>query len=400
VKIKTSRKWLFIPIALMLLCLLGMAVVFVANLFLPTSSAVVEQLSAEEKARLAEAFHLRQTVGEAAWPGWDEANIPLVVYNEAYAFLVGYSGEPPAGWRPVPGDETIGNAWEPVPDDTFFGEPYYRTRLPNQDVTPQAFTVRIGDAWAASMPTKEWAEIRLAGEFRQDLPGFLRSIFPYGPVVRLFLGGSDKHLTLLLHESFHAFEGIVASERLVTAERAGRRFETEYPWHDAGLEQAWQAELDLLADAARQTMDGASTVEVAALAQQFLDQRATRRQAAALSPDLVAYEQQREWVEGQAKYMEMTMWRLGATTAGYTPHPEVATLDDFDAYGGADTAWSREIDQIRRMAGDEGDGRFYYSGLAQAVLLDRLLTGWKEQAMAEDVFLEGLLAQAIESRTE
>ena len=399
-KLKTNRKWLLIPIALLLVCLLGVAAIFVANLFLPTGSAVVERLSADEKARLAEAFHLRQTVGAAVWPGWDEAEIPLVVYNETYAFLVDYPAEPPAGWRPVPGDEGIGNPWERLPDDTFFGEPYYRTRLPRQDVTPQAFTIRIGDAWVASMPTKEWAEIRLADEFRQDLPGFLRAVFPYGPIVRLFLGGSDKHVSLLLHESFHAFEGIVAPERLVTAEQVGRRYEGQYPWDGPGLEAAWQAELDLLADAAEQAVDGGSTAEVTALAQQFLDHRAARRQAAGLSQDLIEYEQQREWVEGQAKYMELAMWRLAATTAGYTPHPEVATLDDFDAYRGADTAWSREIDQIRRMAGDEGDGRFYYSGLAQAILLDRLLPGWKEQAMDGDVFLEGLLAMAIESMTE
>lgn len=397
---KTKRKLLLIPIALLLLCLLSTVTILIANFFLPTGSEVVDRLSAAEKARLAEALHLRRTVGAAAWPGWDEADIPLVVYNEAYAFLVGHATEPPAGWQPVPGNGTIGSPWERVPDDTFFDEPYYRSRLPDQDVTPQAFTIRIGDAWVASMPTKEWAEIRLAGEFRQDLPGFLRSIFPYGPVVRLFLGGSEKYITLLLHESFHAFEGMVASERLVRAERAGRRFETEYPWHDAGLEQAWQAELDLLADAARQSINGASAAEIAALAQQFLDQRAARRQAARLSPHLVAYEQQREWVEGQAKYMELTMWRLGVTTAGYRPHPDVAALDDFEAYQDANTAWSREIDQIRRMASDEGDGRFYYSGLAQAVLLDRLLPGWKEQAMDQDVFLENLLAQSVKSRME
>ncbi|HEX6383670.1 MAG TPA: hypothetical protein VF177_03270, partial [Anaerolineae bacterium] len=240
---KTKRKLLLIPITFLLLCLLSTVAIVIANFFLPTGSEVVDRLSAAEKARLAEASHLRRTVGAAAWPDWDEADIPLVVYNETYAFLVGYPTEPPAGWQPVPGNGTIGGPWEQVPSDTFLDEPYYRTRLTDQDTTPQAFTIRIGDAWAASMPTKEWATISLASQFRRDLPGFLRSVFPYGPVVRLFLGGSDKHITLLLHESFHAFEGIVAPERLVRAEQAGRRYEGQYPWDDVELEAAWVAEL-------------------------------------------------------------------------------------------------------------------------------------------------------------
>lgn len=47
------------------------------------------------------------------------------------------------------------------------------------------------------------------------------------------------------------------------------------------------------------------------------------------------------------------------------------------------------------MADDVGDGRFYYSGMAQAALLDRLLPDWKEQALTDGVFLEDLLETAV-----
>jgi hypothetical protein len=43
------------------------------------------------------------------------------------------------------------------------------------------------------------------------------------------------------------------------------------------------------------------------------------------------------------------------------------------------------------VASNRDDGRFYYSGIAQAVLLDRLTPGWKDQIMADGVFLEMLL---------
>ena len=39
--------------------------------------------------------------------------------------------------------------------------------------------------------------------------------------------------------------------------------------------------------------------------------------------------------------------------------------------------------------------RIRYSGMAQAVLLDRLMPGWKDRAWAEGVWLEDLLVEAV-----
>jgi hypothetical protein len=57
--------------------------------------------------------------------------------------------------------------------------------------------------------------------------------------------------------------------------------------------------------------------------------------------------------------------------------------------------WSQEIDQIRRMASGEGDTRFYYTGLAQAALLDRLAADWRGRALSGELSLEELLAGAV-----
>jgi hypothetical protein len=46
---------------------------------------------------------------------------------------------------------------------------------------------------------------------------------------------------------------------------------------------------------------------------------------------------------------------------------------------------------MHRQAGQEGETRFYYTGMAQAILLDRLQRGWKEGAFQEGVWLEDLL---------
>jgi len=369
------------------LCLLTTAVSILSNIGLPDHSEQVDRLNPNQKALLAEFFQVRATLGEQVWPGWGELDSPVVVYNEAAAFLVNYpAANPPDGWLKVPQMAARGQPWQPVADDDFFGQPYYRQSL-SSDETPQAFTVVIGDEWAASMTTKEWTAIGLRQEIREDLPTPLAVIVPYRLVDRLLLRGSDGYISLLAHESFHAFQGTAVPERLAAAERA-LAAEGNYPWADT--EAAWQAELDLLAAA----LQAESVAETADLAAQFLAQRQQRRQDAGLTEAQIDFERQREWLEGLARYVELEIWRQAAES-DYQPYPALADDHDFDAYAGFDRRWSQEVDQIGRMANDEGEGRFYYTGMAQAVLLDRLLPGWKETIFDDDVFLEDLLGTAV-----
>jgi hypothetical protein len=374
-------------IILLFVVVIGVSVV--ANRRLPTSSTVVERLSDEDKARLAEIFHLRETLGEVTWPGWGTADIPIIHYNEAYVFLVGYP-DPPSSWVKVPEGKPTGGPWEPVMDDSFNGETYYRQPLPASGETPQSFAVLIGDRWVGSLATMEWMKIGLTNEIRQDLPPPLAAVFPYTLFTGVLLDNSEHYMAAVLHETFHAYTGMVAPARLAEAEHANRE-ESRYPWEDADLQEAWQVELDLLADALRAD----SAQSTADLARQFLDQRTRRRQEAELDELQIAYEQQREWLEGLAKYVELEIWRQAATTPGYRAVESLADDPEFEQYTTYDAHWSREVTQMRRMASDAGEGRFYYTGMGQAVLLDRLLPGWKEQAMQADVFLEALLGAAV-----
>jgi hypothetical protein len=93
-------------------------------------------------------------------------------------------------------------------------------------------------------------------------------------------------------------------------------------------------------------------------------------------------------------------WRQASLAADYQPISALRDDPDFDGYANFDKRWAQEIDQIGRMADDHGDGRFYYSGMAQAVLLDRLLPDWKAQALADGVFLDELLETAVASPLE
>lgn len=387
---KRIRKFIAIAIlSLMGVCIILLSVSALSNLTLSSRSDSVEVLSMADKVRLAETRHLLREAGEKVWPGWGQAEVPMIAYNEEYAFLVGYPN-PPEGWLKVPAGIQRGGIWDPVPGDTFMGERYYRQRL--SDVTPEAFTAMVGERWVCSMPTFDWMQISLMQNIRADLPSFLQPVFPYRLFIRQLVSGDEQYISLNAHECFHAYQGILAAGKLATAENANIQLESQYSWADETLQAHWQTELALLADAL-QTTDPTQTLE---LARRFLEVRAARRASAGLSPELIAYEQKREWLEGLARYAELEIWRL-ASANGYLPIPETGDLPRFDGYRGFERRWANELAQIRMMADDEGDGRFYYSGMAQAYLLDRLSPNWKTTAFNDNIWLDDLLQAAIQN---
>ena len=228
-----------------------------------------------------------------------------------------------------------------------------------------------------------------AQHLRQELGD---QVFPYSLVASIFFPNSDTYLSMIQHESFHAFQAVWAQPRFDAAEWDGIRLSDQYPWESKAGIDAWQQELDLLQAALKsEDKEGARQ-----LAQQFLNHRDVRRKTMQLSADLIRYENQREWVEGMARYAELETWRLAATDEQYQPLVDVHSDRKFKEYRSFAERWRRELDQISRMAEDEGDGRFYYSGMAQAYLLDQLHPSWKLTLAADPMLnLEDLLRQAL-----
>lgn len=359
---------------LLILIALGGGLVLISslsNIGLPRASTDPYRLGPLEKAQLAEALHLKATVGDSVWPGFGSAGIPMLVWNETNSFLVGH---------PSPSA-----AWEVVPDDSFESQPYYRRPVAN----PTAFAVQVDDIWVGSMGTREWTPLALHAQIREELPSFLRAIFPYRLIAMAY--NTDWHIAAELHEAFHAYQAQVAPEKLAEAE-AAHRLAGAYPADDANFQTAWKDEMALL----QRAVQAESENEATELARQFLAARDARRNNSALTQEMITYERQREWVEGTAKYVELQMWRAGAMTEGYEP---LAALDDdrgFKSYAGYGKRFDQEIKQMMRVRFDKpGDGRFYYSGMAQAVLLDRFAPGWKAHAFDDGVWLEDQLARAL-----
>ncbi len=376
---KRSGCWSVVKWTLFVICTLLLVVIagiYWQNTNLPTSLNRVDRLSERDEALLAEATHLRNALADSIWPGWGQLDIPWLVYNRKYAFLKGLSN-PDTGWIRVPHDRVIGTAWEQVE-----GRDYYRQALSPSSGRPQAFIVQIGDRYVASMTTREWTEIQMIRSIEEQLPGFLSPVFPYTLFLKQF--NSDWYVSALLHESFHALQAVEAFEKLEAAERATSN-EGDYPWGDDDFRNQWLKERRLLAGAL-QPGDSAS---IARKLTEWMNVRKSRRQI--LTEEQVRYEKQREWLEGLAKYAELNIWKKANDFVSYESLPGTKQISDFEEYDRAESHWKQEIGQLERnLQFDETI--FYYSGWAQAQLLDRIHPGWKHQAMEEEIYLEDLFA--------
>jgi hypothetical protein len=361
-----KRFFVFALLGLAALCLLAAAASALSNRSVMKIPPVSNHLPELDKQRLAESLHLRQTLGERVWPGFGSAEIPVMLWNHDYSFLIGFNQAPPG--------------WEMTADDQFLGQSYYRQKSND----PQNFAVQVGGRWAASMATKSQTDAFLMQVFRDILPPVIEGIFPY----RLLIQPSEVQITGLAHESFHVFQQLQAPDRLSEAEQA-HKLGDQY-WQAApGMSKDWKAEIAIL----RRAVEAKSEAEAGALARQFLEQRKARRTNARLAPELVDYERQLEWEEGLAKYVELSAWREASRQGDY--HASLASDPDFKGYHTFPQRLKQELGQMSRQAGQEGEVRFYYTGMAQALLLDRFAPGWKDKALQDGAWVEDLLNSVV-----
>lgn len=310
----------------------------------PSEPPAALLLTAEDKELLAEALRLKQVLGDEVWPGLGSAPIPVILYNESYEFLTG-----PVNSAPQP-------PWAVVERDNFLGQPYYRRPAAN----PQAFAVDLGAQWAASMSSLG----RMIGKIPLKL-------------------GPDFYIVLLLHEAFHAFQ---ASQEAGRFRRASALYalEREYPAKDLAFATAWTEEGALLAAAVKAT-DRAKTLDKV---RAFLEKRDTRRASLPFSVSTADYEGQMEWLEGLGKYAEIRFYELAAARSADPA---------FAAYKPGLPYWTWDFVRLEKQLGSqEGDLRFYLSGMAQARILDRLSPDWKVRFFKDGGALEDRLRSLVQ----
>ncbi len=315
------------------------------------------RLAARDKELLVEILRLKRVLGDEVWPGLGTTRIPIILYNESFEFLTGAITPPP----PPP--------WVKVDADDFAGQPYFLR--PACD--PQAFAVDVDGhgRWAGSMTS---------------LDAILARKVSFKPP-------PDFYVVLVLHEVFHAFQAIREPERFRRA-MALYAVEKDYPAVDPAFAKAWTEEGALLASALK-AKDRQGLLDAV---RAFLRRRESRRREwleanrpsstdAPGSIDLAGYERGLEWLEGLGKYAEMRFYELAAARAS-----EPA----FAAYKPSLPYWIWDYVRLeRQMGAQKGDLRFYITGMAQALLLDRLSPGWKASFSNGGRSMEELLAAVL-----
>lgn len=365
---KTKNKSCIYRILIALISLLGLCL-FVSVISTYTNRGLPiedtsDHLSTLDKARLMESLHLKATLGDQVWDGWGKAETPVIVWNRSYEFLFKNDGNTPSGWSKVT-------------DDDINGQPYFN-RVANE---PQNFAVQVDDIWTASMATKQTTDVFLIKTFQETFPTPIKQIFPY----RILLQPSETQIGGLLHETFHVYQYHVAPERITKAEsihKLGEQYEKASESFDTEL----KTESTLLADA----LKAKARPEKVELARQFLAARDSRRKEHHLNNDLIDYEKWLEWEEGTAKYVEVAILKQASISENYHSASEMKVDPDFDQYQKFNNRWSQEMFRLRYQT-TPGETQFYMTGMAQAFLLDDLLSDWKETYWEDGIFLEDLL---------
>jgi hypothetical protein len=320
-----------------------------------TISPTATPRTAPEFAEAAEAWHLLSTYGDQVWPGWGASHIPLLVRAGEFDFLTGH---------PAPPQE-----FSLLPAVTVADQPVYRHAGHLMPV-PAATAWQVGNVWSVAVPTRE--------EFQQAIDAQLGK-----GVVQL---DAANYVRAIVHEAFHAYamtiiQGDVSNFGADVDEGEMIQRLTALP----NLDKQYAAEGQALVKALQAT-DGPSARQAAA---EFLKLRQTRR--ATEDEQIAAYEQMTEWVEGLARYAEVSLMRRAGAVSN-------TSLGQSIKYPVAAEVWQQFLDQLADPAAspDGFRGRYYLLGAGQAFLLDRLLPEWKTRVLKEKIALEDLLQEAVQ----
>ena len=314
-------------------------------------------LTLEDKQQIQELLRIKNRIGAYIWPDFEEPEIPLVLYNRDYEFLM---------FHPAPPAE-----WTKVEDDTIQGLPYFRKKAVNSE----AFTVQIGSLWAGSLDTLSFMNVSLEKQVYERIEP--EKITP--ALLAMMKFTPAQHVVVLMHEVFHAYQATHYPDRFRDA-LGMYNLEQDYPYTNQAFKETWNREGQYLLEGLREKENLKARVSV----EDFLGVRSQRRKDHQMDRAFISFEQELEWLEGLAKYAEMCSAELGS---------EEQFSKNFKEYRVARGRLRADFYyRLRNLGEQKGDLRFYLSGAAQALLLDRLLPEWKTEFHENNrVTLEDLL---------
>lgn len=304
---------------------------------------------------LAEARHVTSCLARAngshfLWPGFDFAEIPIILFTgNREAFLVQHP-DPPAEFHLLP---------VPIPGLEITPLYYHRGALP---YLPAVGVVDLEGRATATLPL---------------------SVFRPDAVPETLVAG-------LVHEAFHAYESGLGEGRLDLSLLGS------YPELSATNNALGNLEACILHDYLEAHLgyqrgpgDGPSgrppEPDAASAGKAAADFSLVRRERRGpLDDDMIDYERRLERVEGSARYVQLKVL-LGTLSAAYRPSKAFAILTGREAYSRASRLVAEQIDKLPELnikAAGAAWWRFFHTGMALALLADHLDPQWKTKVMA------------------
>lgn len=320
-----------------------------------------KNLTLEELQDVKEAKRLKAIYGDKLFNGFSKASIPIIAFNNNYEFLIS--------------DNALDNSFTILENrNKIVGENIYFRKA----VNPQAFTIKTGNTWAASMSTLYTFNHEVLGYMKKDIPFKLWLLVPpqASKIQR------DLLPCTIIHEAIHAYFGNINEEKLNKSEESHKALKA-YPYSNSQFNGLWNEEGKALYNA----MNAKSTNETIKYTKEFLSLRSERRTEANLSSDLIEAEKLIEWEEGLAKYSEIKMYDFAAEDHNAPSYYKYRSNRPYSKF---------DFKRLKNSLGScNGNYRFYLSGMAEAMILDKLSDNWKENIANNGIYLEDKLSEIV-----
>ena len=300
-------------------------------LSMAVSAQAPPPLSSPDAIRIAEFYRLAGQIQDHVWPGWSKTPAPLLLVTSDVEYLTQFAN-PPKDFQKVGED--------------IYARP--RQFPPNMQATFPAFgfppVIVVGEPKATQSQT------------------------------------STPWLIMLMHEHFHQLQWAqpeyvkaIADLGLSKGDATGMwMLSYPFPYDNAELAQAFE----YLRDSLLNTLNEVDQQKFEMLRKKYLKDR--KQYFAQLLPDDRKYFSFQLWQEGVSRYVQVK----SAEAAGdYQPSAAYAALPDYTPFSTyALTARSRTLDELKHIDITQSKREVFYSfGAAEALLLDRINPGWKDQ---------------------
>ncbi|MGH4122500.1 MAG: hypothetical protein ACREV6_06185 [Clostridium sp.] len=319
-----------------------------------------KQLTKFELEDVKEAKRLKESYGDKLFNGFSKSDIPIVVYNDKYEFLIN--------------DTSLDASFmEFDNNNSIVGEKIYIRDHKNA----QAFALKIDNNWVGSMPTLYTYNKDAINAMNKEMPLVVNRLFPPQliTITRGFIPSA------IVHEMMHAYFGNLNEKKLNRAEEL-TKIQKEYPDTD-GINEKWNMEGNALYNA----LNAKSSEESIKYVKEFLKIRDGRRRAHKLSSEFVDLERFKEWEEGLGKYAEIKIYDFAQKDSNSS---KVYNYRNNRPY------WKSDFKSIRDNLGlRDVEYRFYLSGMAQAMILDNLSDKWNVNIDKDGVYLEDKLREIV-----